>query len=232
MAVVAGWLGWRLLKADYHPNHEAGRLFELAQGAMAEAAPLRSTRLLEQAVASDPKFIVARALLAASYAEVDHPEKARDAVLEATAAADRRWSLGRAERLALNAARASVVRDHKGAAEQYRLLAASVAGRARTYARVMAARAMDQAGDREGALRMVESAVLEDPGNPAARVRLGLLLSRARQQKRASEQFRLAETALERGGTSRVCRTCCCLAHQRGWEVPKRTAATWSVCSH
>ncbi|MFN7922133.1 MAG: serine/threonine-protein kinase [Bryobacteraceae bacterium] len=200
IAAVAGLLGWKLLQRDHVPSPDARALHEQAQAALAEAAPLRAARLLEQAVARDPSFIAARALLAAAYADLDQPERAREVVLEAAAAADQRWTLGSAERVALRAARAAVIRDHKQAAEQYRRLSQVTTGASRTFALVASARSMEQGGDRDGALRTLEAAVRGDPANPAAHVRLGLMLTRIRQHDRAIAEFRAAETTYQSNG--------------------------------
>lgn len=192
--------GWRWMRADYAGAPEARIHYEQAQAALAEASPLRATKLLEQAIGRDPDFVEARALLAASYAGLDQPERAREAVIEADRAAEHRIRLGAGERASLRAARSAVVRDHKQTASHYLELASSSTGSRRTFALVAAARAREQAGERDESLRLLESAVSGDPANAAARVRLGVLLSRVRQQDRARSEFRAAEEMLERSG--------------------------------
>ncbi len=200
LALVCAWAGWHWMRTDYVPRAEAGVLLKQAREAMANAAPRRATLLLEQAAAADNRFVEARALLAAGYAGLDQPEKARDAALDAASASDRRWALGRGEQLALRAARAAVVRNYQEAATQYRLWAEMETGPRRTFALVSAGQALDLAGARDAALRTMEDAAQRDPVSAGPRIRLGLLLNRAGKPDRARAEFETAKAALERSG--------------------------------
>ena len=193
VTALVGWAAWSVWTREYRPNAEASRLFAEGQAAMTEAAPWRGTRLLEKAVALDPEFVEARAMLATGYAEVDQPDQARDAMLQATAVADRRWVMGRGEKAALDAARAALIQDYDGAVKQYQRLATLTMGRERSYARLAAARMQLQAGKTDAGRAALEKVAREDPGNMAARIRLALLLSGKRQYERAATEFAAAE---------------------------------------
>lgn len=200
LGFALGFGGWELLRYDYRtPASGALTAYEQAREALANAAPLRATRLLEAAAAADDRFVSARAALAAAYMELDQPERARDAALEAAAAADRRWVLGDGERFELRAARAAVVRNFTEAAVQYRALADRSSGSARTFALIAAGRALDGNGDRAGALRALEHAVAQDPSSAAARIRLAILLARVGKPEQARAEFGAAERLLAGG---------------------------------
>ena len=197
--LLLGASAWRWAASDYQPTPEAGRLFIEARDAITQSASLRGAQLLERAVTADPAFVQAYSLLAVAYADTDQIDKAREAVLHATAAADKRWALGRAERAALNAARATAVRDFKGAAEPYRRLVAETSGPDRIQALLALGRMLLLAGKTEDALRTFEGVLQQDPGNATARVRLAWLLARSRDFDRAAKEFALAEQEYRRG---------------------------------
>jgi tetratricopeptide (TPR) repeat protein len=194
------WFGWTWAQTDRVPPREAVRLYAEAESAMNAAAPVRATKLLERAVDLDSSFVKARSMLAAVYADLDQPDKARDAVLQATSAADGRWMLGRGERQVLDAARAVVMRDYKLAAERYGRMAASSQGAERSQALVAKARMLEQGGQIDSARATIETVLREDSGNGPARVRLALLLCRKRDFGRASAEFHRAELAYEKEG--------------------------------
>lgn len=198
--LLSGGLAWSLAARDYQPAPASRDGYQHAQEALTEASPLRAARLLEPVAAADPNFINAWALLAVAYAETDQLDKARDAVLHATTAADRRWRLGRVERQSLHAARAVVMRDFASAASHYDTLAASTAGPDRLHAQLSLGRTLDQSGKTDQALQSFENVVAENPQNAAARLRLALLLARKNQQVRAAAELTRAEAIFRAGG--------------------------------
>jgi len=235
--LIGGWTGWRLLQRDYTPLPAARATYDQAQAALSEAAPLRAVRLLEQSVAADPGFIAARCLLASAHADLDQPEKARDAVLEATARSDRRWVLGAGERIELRAARATVTRNFREAAQEHQALAAVSRGPRRTFALVSAAHSLDQAGDRQRALQTLRSAVAADPDNAAARVRYGSrgCVTDCCCRERASNPLRASSSALRRSrlknqGIGKDCQICCWRGPRRGWAATRQTVPISNAC--
>jgi tetratricopeptide (TPR) repeat protein/predicted Ser/Thr protein kinase len=196
--LLLGAASWQWAAQDYQPRPEAGLLYVQARDAITQSASLRGVQLLERAVTADPAFVQAFALMAVAYADTDQIDKARDAVLHATAAADRRWRLGRGERAALNAARATAIRDFKGATEPYRRLAAETSGQDRIQALLALGRMQVFAGKTEEAVPVFETVLREDPGNSTARVRLASLLARRRDFDRAAKEFALAEQEFRR----------------------------------
>ena len=199
-AALFAWLGWTWTQKDHAPPPDATRLYMQAQSAMNAAAPFRATMLLERAVEIDSSFVKARSALAAVYADLDQQDKARDAVLQATAAADVRWVLGRGERYALAAARAVVMSDYKVAAERYGRMAASLRGAERSQTLVARGRMLEQAGQVDKAGAIFETVLREDPANGPARVRLALLLCRKRDFTRAEAEFHRGELSYEKAG--------------------------------
>ncbi|MGJ5819028.1 protein kinase domain-containing protein [Paludibaculum fermentans] len=197
LAVALLSLGWNWMERDHQPPAEAVRLYSEAQASLNVAAPWRATGLLEQALQRDPGFLKARASLATVYAELDQIDKARDSVLRATATADSRWYVGRAERQSLDAARAAVMHDYPQAAQQYRRMAMSSIGVERNNALLAMARMQEQAGQFEAAQKVLESTVREDAGNNSTRVRYALLLCRKRDFGQAAKEFEQAAAACE-----------------------------------
>lgn len=194
LASLLAWFAFTQFRQGHQPTPEAAALYIEGRDAMTQSAPFRGALLLQQAVAKDPQFLQAYALLAAAYAETDQIAQAREAVLHATAAADRRWLLAPAERASLDAARATVVRDFPAAAEPYRRLAAATSGPERVQALLALGRTLSQAGQNAPALAAFEQALQADPQNAAARVRLASLLARRRDYDRAAAEFAAAES--------------------------------------
>lgn len=193
------WTGWSWARRDYQPGQEPARLYEEAAAAMAQSAPVRAVGLLEKAVAADAQFVNALALLAVAHAENDQVDKAREAILQATMVADRRILLGRRERLALDAARAAVIRDFDLAAEQYGQWAEIATGHERSNVLLFRGRMQDLGGNADEALATFELAVREEPGHAAARIRLASQLCRRMKYPAAAEQFLAAERMLRAG---------------------------------
>jgi tetratricopeptide (TPR) repeat protein len=200
LAIVLAWFGWTWAQQDRVPPPQVAQLYADAQSALNAQASMRAVKLLERVADLDPRFVKARSMLAAAYVDLDQPDKARDAMLKATAAADDRWLLGRGERQALAAARAVVMRDYKLAAERYGRVALSSRGAERSQALVVKARMLEHAGQIDSARATVEIALREDPRNSPARVRLALLLCLKRDYARAAAEFHRAEVAYQKEG--------------------------------
>ena len=200
LAVAAlAFAGWTWRNTDRRPLAGAALLYEQAQNALAESSPMRGSQLLVKAIELDPKFVQARALQAVAFSDLDQQDAARDCILEATTAADRRWFLGRGETLMLDAARAQVTRDFKTAADRYSQLAQLTQGRPRQHAQILHARMLGQLGENDKALPVLAAAVQVDPSNAAAHVRYAIQLVRKDRDKAWSE-FEAANKAFEASG--------------------------------
>lgn len=170
--VLMAWHWWR---ADFVPRTEALVLYRQAQLALAEATPERAVGLLERAIATEPDFLAAGALLAVAHAEAGQLDPARQALLGAAARRDLRWRVGRREAWQLEAARAAVLRDFRGAADRYQRLAqAEAPGLERGLARLLWAGMLEQMGRRAEAIGVLED-LLRESGSRAARTRLARL---------------------------------------------------------
>jgi hypothetical protein len=217
--LAIGWMAWTWSNRDYQPHSEAATLFAEAQEAMAQSAPWRGTQLLERAVANDPQFLAARSLLAVGYSDVDRLDKGHESILEATAAADRRWRIGRGERLSLNAARAVVMRDLPAAAVAYRALANITQGTEHRGALLALARTSIQQGKPTTPFR------LSTPSRPTVAVTMpgGFSwpgCSRARDRRRGPlPNSRLPKLRIPRRATWKDCATFC-------WRDPGHSRRT------
>ncbi len=194
------WTGWSTWRRDYQPAEAAARLYDEAAAAMAQSAPARAVPLLERAMRLDERFVKAAALLAVAHAENDQVDRAREAILKATMAADQRRLLGRQERFALDAARAAVIRDFALAAEEYARWAGVAVGHERGNVLLFLGRMQDLGGKADEALATFELAVREEPRNASARIRLALQLCRRLKYPAAAEQFSAAEKVLRAEG--------------------------------
>ncbi|MBS1827884.1 MAG: protein kinase [Acidobacteria bacterium] len=190
------WAGWWLALRDYQPSVQVAQQYDDAAAAMAQSSLLRSAGLLQQAVSKDPAFVKGAALLAVVHAETDQLDRARQAILEATMASDRRLLLGRGERYALDGARAAVLRDFQLSAEQYGRWAGIAKGLERANALLLRGRMLDQAGKAEEALATFKLAVREQPSIAAAHISLALQLCRRLEFDAAARHFSDAERAL------------------------------------
>ncbi len=200
VVLLSGWLAWTSSNRDLVPLPEAAALFVEAQDAMAQSSPWRGVQLLERAVKLDPQFIQARSLLTVGYAESDHLDEARESILAATAAADRRWRLGRGERLSLDAARAVVMRDFPSAIAAYRAMAENSQGAEHSSALLSLARTSVQHGRPEESIRTLHDLIKRHPENTAARVLLAGLLSRKGQVQEAAKEYAAAELVYGNAG--------------------------------
>lgn len=198
-AVLLAWRGWN---AEQVPRPESARLYELGRAALTEASPQRAVALLEQAVAADGGHLKARVWLALAETQIDQLDKARETVIEATAAAARRWRIGRVEARYLDAARAVTVGDLDRASAALESVAASVQGLERSWALLALSGVLEQAGRNEPALDALHRALREDPANSSARVRLGILLCRKRDYAPAAAAFASAEEAFTKSGNT------------------------------
>lgn len=197
---IAALAGKTIADRDYVPGTEAAAFYTKGEANMVGAAPYAATKELEQAVAADGKFLIARAALATAYMEIDQADRAREALLRANDVAESKWILGRRERWAMDAARAAVVRRFEDSAEAYRKIAEVSRGAARSHAMLGRARMLEAARRYDLARSVLEALLGEDTGNQTARVRLAVLLCRARDYKRAEQEFGEAERAYRQAG--------------------------------
>ena len=191
-AVLAG----RVLRDDYHPKAKVEQLYEQAQLAINESAPLRATALLERAVAEDGNFIAARALLGIAYAKTDQMEKARAALLDAANVNGGRWLHGRHEQAVLGAAVAAVAKDFPKAASIYAELAGRTSGNERIFALLGQGAMQEQASKNDQARQTFDQVVKEDPRNVAALTRSAILLARNRRHADAIKSLSSATTLM------------------------------------
>jgi serine/threonine protein kinase/Tfp pilus assembly protein PilF len=199
LLAVVGLAGWQLWTSDYAPEAEAASLFRQARQAVRDSAPKRAVGLLEQAVARDPGFLHAHSLLAFEYADLDQLDKAREQMLKATEASDRRWRGGPLERRAMEASRAAVIGDYVKSAEILREAGSKSSGD-RMFFDLSAAEMLWQAGKTGEVTQISERLVREDPGNVAVKVLYGRTLCRRRKFREAAAEFDAAERAYRAAG--------------------------------
>ena len=196
--LVLGGLTRSWVQADHAPPREAAAQYEAALAAVNQAAPVRATGLLEQAVQLDRKFVKASAALAVAYHSADQIDRAREVVIHATSVVDGRWFTGRQEQLALDAARAMVTYNYDGAAASYQQLSAQSQGSARNYFQLLTARMQELGGKGDRARETLLALIKHDPlQGQAARVRYGSILARGRKYEAADAEFARVKSECE-----------------------------------
>src|SRR5207245_10653245 len=114
---------WRLARpTPYQPNPEAKRLYDLAVNALREGAFFKSSKILQQAVATDDRFALAHARLAEAWSELDFSDQAKDELIRANDLVPNRGVLAEDDALRLKAIANTLKRDFRAAVEDYRQL--------------------------------------------------------------------------------------------------------------
>jgi len=100
-------------------NHDAARFYSLGIGKLREFDALAAKDLLEQAIAADPKFSLAHAMLARAWNQLGYEQKRKQ---ETKKALDLSTDLPRTDRMQVEADYYESLPDHEKAASIYRAL--------------------------------------------------------------------------------------------------------------
>ena len=190
LAVVTGW--WVLVRGWVQPAPEALRWYQEGVSALRDATYYKASKTLEQAVARDPRFTMARARLAEAWLELDYADKAKEEMLRAAppGASPR---LARADRAYLRALNLTLTGDFAAAVEIYRDIAARAPDPDKANAYVDLGRACEKNEKLNDALGAYQESLRHQRQNPAAWLRLATLYGRQLDQPKAAEAFREAE---------------------------------------
>lgn len=187
--ILAAW--WLTRPTAHQPNAEAQRLYNLAVDALREGAFFKSSKILQQAVASDDKYALAHARLAEAWMELDFSDKAKDELIRANDLVPDRSVLEEVDAIRLQAITDTVKRDLAAAVENYRQLAARVPATEKAFALVDLGRAYEKDEKLDKAIESYQEAGRLNPNYGAAFLRLGVALGRG-------QKFKEAESALAR----------------------------------
>ena len=190
---LIGILVWWLTRPTVHqPAPEAKRLYDLGVTAMREGAFFKSSKLLQQAVATDDRFALAHARLAEAWTELDVPDAAKDELLIAQGLVPNRAALVPVDSLRLQAISNTVTRDFPAAVENYRRLVSTVPANEKAFALVDLGRAHEKGEQLEPAIDAYRQAAEIDAHNAAAFLRLGVALGRAQKYQEAEKALKQA----------------------------------------
>jgi tetratricopeptide (TPR) repeat protein len=187
---ILGW--WLTLPTVHQPTPEARRLYDLGVNAMREGAFFKSSKLLQQAVATDDRFALAHARLAEALTELDLPDDAKNELLIAQGLVPNRAALSVVDSLRMQAISNTVTRDFPAAVENYRRLVSTVPANEKAFALVDLGRAYEKGEQLEQAIGAYRQATEIDPHNAAAFLRLGVALGRAQKYQEAENALKQA----------------------------------------
>jgi len=177
VVIAVGFIAWMLLRArPYVPNPEAKRLYDLGVSALREGAFFKSSKILQQAIATDDRFALAHARLAEAYTELDVSDKAKDELIRATDLVPNRSVLASDDALRLKGIADTLKRDFAAAVEDYRQLAAQLPATEKAFALVDLGRAYEKNEEWDKAIDSFQQATKHDGQYAAAFLRLGVAL--------------------------------------------------------
>lgn len=187
--VVAAVLGWLWSMRTYVPKPQALVWYRQGLQAVRDGTYLKASRALAEAVRVDPEFTLARAHLAETWVEMDYGDRAREEMLRVRRGGGR---LSKADRLHVEAIEYLVTGDLKETIARYEEMAGEAEGSGRAAVYLDLARAYERSGQPKKARESAQKAVEADGQSAAAHLRLGLLLRRAREYARATEELAAA----------------------------------------
>ena len=189
LAVWGAFAGWRVSQY-YRPGAEAERWYQSGLASLREASYLKATGELEKATAEDSHFVMAHARLAEAWANLDFDGTAKQEMLIASAGENHLRPL---DHMYLDAIRATMTRDYKGALSRYEKILDRLPEADKAAGYVDLGMAMEHASDPQRALASYAKASQLDKDNPAPWLRAGMLESRQNKVEEANRDFARAE---------------------------------------
>ena len=202
--VVLGLAMWAVVhwwpRSYYQPSAAALNWYERGTDNLRNGAYYQASKALEQAIAIDSRYALARARLAQASIELDYYDKAKDELLAATTLAGDRSALSPIDALYLDAISAIVRRDFKEALKSYTKIAELTPNDFQIY--VDLGNAYDNDGNPDKALENYLKAIQLNSGQYAtAYLRAGVVYHRKTETAKAQEMFDRAE-GLYRAGSN------------------------------
>lgn len=202
-AALIGFLIYAALLPRHNsaPAPAAQKLFDAGAAALRDGAYYKAAKILEDAVAADENFALARARLAESWIELDYTARAQNEMLRARKLQREQqtfWSgIYKSDEAAyLDAIDAMVRRDFAEAVKIYGALHRAQPDKA--YYLVDLARALEKNEQVAAAIESYEKAANLDQQYAAAFLRLGVLRNRTGDSDKAAQAFDRAEKIYDR----------------------------------
>jgi tetratricopeptide (TPR) repeat protein len=206
-ALVAGILVWGVwhyrMGAPRLPLSEAVKLFKEGDSALLSGAPYEASQKLGRAVEIDRRFMLAYVRLAESWDELDYDDRANEAILRASAlASSDHAELSPQDLLYMQAANATVLRDHAKAVNLYQQIVQQTPARERPAALLRLGRAYERNEEFDKAI----ANYAEIPSGTAEYVtsllRLGVISGLQQRSGRALEMFDKVEEIYRQSGNA------------------------------
>ena len=176
-ALGVGGGAWYELTRPYQPAPAAMEWYQKGQAALHSMTYEAARKLLEQAVAADPKFALAHASLARAYDELDYSEQAKESLLRAMTVAQE-TRLSGADQTRLRALQALVSRDYDRAVPLFAQLESVAPAAERSAAAIETGWLAEKRDDSAGAAAAYQRALKLDTSYAAGKLRLGFILGR------------------------------------------------------
>jgi tetratricopeptide (TPR) repeat protein len=203
---AAAW--WAMRATPYEPKPEAKRLYDLAVNSLREGAYFKARKILQQAVAEDPRFALAHARLAEAAMELDFSDQAKDELILAKDLVGKRFILADLDAVRMQAISDTVSRNFIAAMQNYQQLAEKAPENEKAFALVDLGRAYEKSEKIEKAVESYQQATKLSPRYAAAFLRLGIALRRNRKFSEAdsalNEASNLFSMSTEVEGTTEV----------------------------
>lgn len=180
---------WR--SAMHQPSPEAKRWVEIGLGALRDGAFYQASKALEQAIAADGDYVLARARLAEAYVELDFIEKAKDELLRVSAAD--RSSLPQMDQLYLDAVIATATNNFAKSIDYYRQIVEETSDQEKAFVMVDLARAYEKNQDLDKAIASYQEAIKLNSQYATAYLRAGILYGIKRDMTNGMASFDKAE---------------------------------------
>lgn len=192
---LAGIVIWRVTRPiPYQPHPEAKRLYDLAVNALREGAFFKSSKILQQAVATDDRFALAHARLAEAWSELDSSDQAKDEFIRANDLVPNRGVLAEDDALRLQAIGNTLKRDFAAAIADYRQLTTRGVPGEHAFALVDLGRAYEKNDQWDKAVESYKEATKTNEHYAAAYLRLGVALQHNQKYADADAAFAQASS--------------------------------------
>jgi tetratricopeptide (TPR) repeat protein/tRNA A-37 threonylcarbamoyl transferase component Bud32 len=173
----------------YQPSAAALSWYDRGSDAMRNGAYYQASKMLDQAIAIDGNYALARARLAQAWTELDYTDRAKDELLAATA---HRTEMSPKDVLYLDAITATVRRDFASAVKSYTAIAQESPEDPQGY--VDLGYAYENDGNTDKAIENYEKAISLNNGQYAtAYLRAGAVYRRKQNAEKAKSLFDTAE---------------------------------------
>jgi serine/threonine protein kinase/uncharacterized protein HemY len=189
IAVISAiWLSIRRSRPP-EPAPEAKRLYLAGTGALRDGSFIKASRLFEQALQIDSRFLLAHARLAEAWMDLDYEQKATDEMLRVTELVQNFSALPPLDSLYLQGITATVRRNYQGAIEKYEEIVRQTPESEKVTAYFDLGRAYERARDTNHATTAFEEVARRDARAAFAFLRLGSLYGRKQQDDKAAAAF-------------------------------------------